>query len=273
MLRSRTLLFTVLLGLGLGVVAEPIFAQTTRTITRSFSLDRDGHVEVDAFSGSIEVAGEDQQSVEVEARIEGDDAEFVDATALRFDGSDRQLSIEVDYDDVEDSQQFLGLFNIGDVDRPAVHLVITMPRTAALAIDDFSSDIEVEGLQGGVTLETFSSVVTLRDVKGPLDLETFSGEVEGEGLRSSVRLETFSGDVRLRMAALTGDSHFETFSGDVELFLPAEAGFEIGGDEEALGELDSEFSLRVENGGRVVGDGGPRVEFETFSGDFRLRKR
>ncbi|PSQ81361.1 MAG: hypothetical protein BRD41_02830 [Bacteroidetes bacterium QS_1_63_11] len=91
MLYTRTLLFAVPLSLGLAVVAEPISAQPTRTITRSFSLDRDGHVELEAFSGSIEVTGGDQGGVEVEARIEGDDEELINATALRFDASDRDL--------------------------------------------------------------------------------------------------------------------------------------------------------------------------------------
>ena len=62
----------------------------------------------------------------MEARIEGGDEELVNATALRFDASDRDLSIEVDYDEVEDSQQFLGLSNIGDVNRPDVDVVISM---------------------------------------------------------------------------------------------------------------------------------------------------
>lgn len=270
---TRTLLFAVLLSLGLAVVAEPVSAQTTRTVTRSFSLDRDGQVELDAFSGSIDVTGKDQQGVEVEVRIDGDDEKLVDATALRFDASDRHLSLEVDYDEVEDSQQFLGLFNIGDVDRPDVDIEITMPRSVALTVDAFSSDIEVKGLRADLTLDTFSSSIALRDVEGGVDIETFSGEVDGHDLRGSIQLETFSGDVRLRMTALTEDSHFETFSGDVELFLPGDAGFEVVGEEDAFGDLESDFSLRVENGRRIAGNGGARIGIDTFSGDLRLRKQ
>lgn len=268
---TRTLLFAALLSLGLAVVAEPVSAQTTRTVTRSFSLDRDGHVEMEAFSGSIEVTGGDQESVEVKARIDGNDQKLVDATALRFNASDRQLSIEVDYDEVEDSQEFLGLFSIGDVDRPDVDIDITMPRSASLTVDAFSSDIDVTGLRAGVTLDTFSSSIALRDVEGTVEVETFSGGVEADGLRGSVQLETFSGDVRLRGGVLTGDSHFDTFSGDVELFLPSDADFEIVGEEDMFGDLESEFALQAEDGRRIAGNGGPRIEVETFSGDLRLR--
>lgn len=273
MLPVRTYLLGLLVIIGLSVLAEPVSAQSTRTIDRTFSLDRDGRVELNTFTGRIEVTGRDRGGVEVNARIEGSNAELVDATGLRFESNDRRLSIEVNYDEVEDSQKFLGLFNIGEVDRPAVHLVISMPRTAALTVDDFSSDIEVKGLRAGLTLETFSSSVVLQDLEGPLDLETFSGAVTGEALRGRVRLETFSGDVRLRIAALTGNSQFETFSGNVELFLPADAGFELVGTEEAFGEFDSEFAFRTEDGRWIVGEGGPHIEVETFNGDLQIRKQ
>ncbi|MFB6098476.1 MAG: DUF4097 domain-containing protein [Salinibacter sp.] len=271
--RTRTLLLGVLLGIGIPLLAPPVSAQTTRTINRTFSLDRDGEVTLDTFTGSVEVTGWAQNRVQLEARIDGDDAELVDKTQLRFESSDQRLSVEVDYDEVKDTQEFLGLFSIGDVDRPSVHLTVKMPREAALTVDDFSSEITVEGLRADVTLETFSSAIHLRDVEGALDLETFSGEIEGEALRGQVRLETFSGEVRLRFSALTGNSRFETFSGDVELILPADAGFEVVAEDDAFGNLDSEFALRAEDGRRIAGDGGPRIQLETFSGELRLRKQ
>ena len=273
MLRSRFLLLGVLVGFGVSILAGPAAAQTTRTVTRSVPLDRNGHVELDTFTGSIDITGGDGDRVEVEARIEGEDSELVDKTRIQFEEGGNNLTVEVDYDEVKDSQEFLGLFSFGDVDRPSVHFTIEMPRDAALTIDDFSSEISVTGLRSTVTLETFSSTITLRDVTGPMDLETFSGEVEGENLSGQVQLETFSGDVRLRMAALTGDSHFETFSGDVELALPADADFELVGEEDAFGELNSEFALRIEDGRRIAGEGGPRIEVDTFSGALRLRKQ
>ena len=159
------------------------------------------------------------------------------------------------------------------MDRPDVHLTLKMPQGASLNADDFSSEVTVEGLRAGVTLETFSSTMNLRDVEGPLDLETFSGKIEGESLRGSVQLDTFSGDARLRFASLTGDSHLETFSGDVELTLPADAGFELVGEDDAFSNLNSDFALRTEDGRRISSGGGPRVKVETFSGALRLRKQ
>jgi len=256
----------------LGGALAPASAQPTRTVTRSATLAPDGHVEMDTFTGSVRITGWDRDRVEMEARIEGDDQDLVDKTALRIEAEPRRFAVEVDYDEVKDSQKFLGLIKIGNIDQPAVHITLKMPRTAGLTLDDFSSEVTVEGLRSGASLETFSSTIVLRDIDGPLNLETFSGEIEGEDLRGRVQLETFSGDVRLRMAVLTGNSRFETFSGDVELTLPAEAAFELVGEDDAFGELDSAFALRSDDGRRVAGEGGPRIELDTFSGDFRLRK-
>lgn len=269
----RFLLCFALFSVTVGACLAPASAQTTRTVSRTFDLDSKGTVELDTFTGSIEVKAWDQNSVEVEAQIEGDDQELVDKTALEFDESSGHLAIEVDYDDVEDSQQILGLFSIGDVDHPAAHFTITMPRTARLTVDDFSSEIDVQGLRAGVNLETFSSTIRLREVEGSVDLETFSGEIDATGLRGDMQVETFSGDVRLAIAALTGDSRLESFSGDFELVLPADAGFEIVAGEDAFGDLESEFALTSEEGRRIAGGGGPRIEVETFNGDLRLRKQ
>lgn len=273
MLSGRFLCRVFLLNLGLVLLVQPASAQASRTVRRTVDLDPDGHVQLDTFTGSVEVTAWDRDRVKIEARIEGEDQELVDETAIRFEEGPRHLVIEADYDEVEDSQKFLGLFNFGGVNRPDVHFTITMPRTARLTIDDFSSEIDVRGLRADVTLETFSSPIRLRDVEGTLNLETFSGSVEGKGLRGRLQLETFSGDTRLRMAALTGDIHFETFSGDVELSLPADADFELVAEEDVFGELRSEFALRSEDGRRIAGDGGPRIEVETFSGELHLRKQ
>lgn len=270
---SRPIFVALVFLAGMGSSFHTAFGQTSRTINRQFELDADGHVELDTFSGEMDVSGWDQNRVTVDARIEGDDAELVEKTVIRFDHRAGRLVVEADYDDVEDTQEFLGLFSIGDVDRPDVHFTVKMPRTASLTVDDFSSDILVTGLQADVSLDTFSSSIRLRDVEGSLDLETFSGSVEGENLRGRLRLETFSGDVRLVMTELTDDSRFETFSGDVELVLPADAGFELVGDDDSFGELSSEFALKSQDGRRISGEGGPEIAFESFSGSVELRKQ
>lgn len=275
--RYARLVGVLLLGSGL-LMTEPAHAQATRTVSKTLDLDADGRVALKAFAGSIEVTTWDREAVQVDVRIEADEQELVDKTRIRIDGGGHRVDIETDYDEVEDSQKFLGLFNIGSVDKPETHYTLRMPRTAALTINDFSSDIEVAGLRADVRINTFSSNIRLRDIEGQIRAETFSSRFVAEDIAGGVRLKTFSGDADITMRALTADTEFESFSGDVRLTLPANAGFRIDTDRGMGGDVRSDFALAdsesdEEHFQGTVGAGGPWVQFETFSGDFELRKR
>ncbi|NBB72815.1 MAG: DUF4097 family beta strand repeat protein [Bacteroidetes bacterium] len=250
-------------------------AQATRTVSETVSLDRDGEVELSAFTGEIIISTWDRAAVQIDVRIEGDDQEQVDKTQIRIDGSGNRVTIETDYDELE--ERFLGIFDLGgNEDRPPTFYTITMPATAALSIDDFSSDIEVTGLRNGLELDTFSSTVRLRDLEGRIEAETYSSDFEAVDIAGSIRLETFSGDATIAARALTDDFRFESFSGDVELLLPADAGFDLDVELGMSGDFDSDFALdNVETEGNEyrgsVNGGGPRIRFETFSGDLEIR--
>lgn len=273
---SRSLLVALLISIA--VLAAPAQAQdATRTVSRTADLDADGHLHLEAFTGSIEVTTWDRASAQIDVRIEGDDQELVDLTEIRIDGGGREVTITTDYDEVEDEQKFMGLFNFGDADKPATHYTIQMPRTARLSIEDFSSTINVEDLQADLSIDTFSSTIRLRDIEGRISAETFSSSFRADEVQGSADLETFSGDATIRFAALTEDSQFESFSGDVELHFPADAAFNLNAEPGMSGDLTSDFELPgdAEENERSAtsGGGGPRIAFETFSGDLTLRRR
>jgi DUF4097 and DUF4098 domain-containing protein YvlB len=253
-------------------------AQATRTINETVNLGADGEVELDTFSGAITVTTWDRSAVQIDVRIEGDEQELVDATQIRIDGSGDRVTIETDYDELEEDR-FLGIFSMGgDKDRPPTFYTIRMPATATLSIDDFSSEIEITGLRNGLELETFSSRVMLDDIEGEIDAETYSSDFEARNLAGSIRFETFSGDATISMRSIDDECRFESFSGDVELLLPADAAFDLDLDMGMSGDLDSEFSMdAVETEGNEyrgsVNGGGPRLRFSTFSGDLELRQQ
>lgn len=265
-------LLTLFLTFVLCIAVGSVQAQATRTIDRTGDLPPEGHLQLQSFTGSIEVTTWDRGRVDVEAQIEGEDREQVEAVEVRMDGGEHQRSIEVDYEALEDGWSFLELFSLGDGgDKPPVHLAIRMPRTAQLSIEDFSSSIDVHDLDGELSVEAFSSPVHLDGLNARTEIETFSGAIEVEDHRGALQIETFSGDVQARLPALTDDLQFSGFSGNVELYLPADAGFEIDVEGRTVDDLSSEFAVQTEGSRRVVGDGGPRIHMETFSGDLHLR--
>lgn len=269
--------WTALLVTALLLVPSAVQGQASRTVSETVSLDRDGEVELEAFTGAITVTTWDRAAVQIDVRIEGEEQELVDATRIEIDGSGSRVTIKTNYDELED--RFLGLFNMGsDGDRPPTFYTIQMPATAELSVDDFSSEIEITGLRNGLELETFSSAVMLDDIEGEVDAETYSSDFEARNLAGSIRFETFSGDATIAMRSIDDECRFESFSGDVELLLPTDAAFDLDLDMGMSGDLDSEFSMDAvstegnEYRGSVNG-GGPRVRFSTFSGNLELRQQ
>ena len=111
------------------------------------------------------------------------------------------------------------------------------------------------------------SISLARD--GQVDPDTFTGSIDMTAWNQG----RVKAKARVEGEGLRGSVQIETFSGDIELALPADAGFELVGEDDAFGNLDSDFALRTEDRRRISSGGGPRVKVETFSGALRLRKQ
>ena len=251
-----TRLLSLLLLLGF---ATPLAAQHTRTVNKTLPLNPDGILTVDTYKGSIRVTTWDRAEVQVDARIEADagGASLVEDTEIRFDGNAHRLTLETDYDAVEErrEQEKRDRFSL-----PFVHYTIRMPATAALRIDDYKSDIDVDGLRAGLRIETYKGTVNVRDLDGDLQLETYKGDAE------------------VTFARLRGDSAIDTFKGSITLRLPPDAGFSLDADLGRKGDLDADFRLpeirREDRAYRTdIHGGGPRLRLETHKGTFRLDTR
>jgi hypothetical protein len=240
-----------------------LFAQT-KEVDQTFNLNKDGRVNLDTYKGSITIETWDKPQVHVYAKIKPavngwsstDADEQLRNVNVEFNSSDNRLYIKSDY---RDSDSWFGSNT-----RAYVHYKIQMPATAYLFVDDYKSDSDIRGLNSAIDFETY---------KGSVKILDFTGRIE---------LETYKGDVEIEMKNITDDCRFETYKGKIVLGLPSEAGFELDLDLGKRGDYRSDFdmsfnSIRSHNhrreiyGGKVNG-GGPRVEFETYKGDFDLRK-
>lgn len=273
------------------LLSSPALGQASRTVTRTFELSPTGAVSLSAYEGRIDVRTVDAGSARVEVRIEGDEAS-VDQTRIRFDASGDRLEIETDYDEIEGAQSFFGLFNWGSVDRPATYYTLEIPRTAALDVETYSAATTVTGLVGALEFEAYSADLTADRVGGSLRASTYSGTVQVTRSEGEITMETYSGDVRadsvsgsieftsysgsatLGITALTGDSRFESFSGTVTLTVPPEVGAVV---ETTASAFETDIPARTESIGddrirATIGEGGPTLRFETFSGTLSLRR-
>lgn len=267
--------------------------QASRTVSRTVDLASGGTVRLDTHKGRIDVRTWDRDQARVEVRIEGDEQSAVDQTTIRFKSTSDRLDIETDYDELEDNQTLFGLFRLGSIDRPSTNFTLTVPRTSTLTVDTYSAATTVTDLNGPLHFDAFSADLTVNRLTGTLRADTYSGDVDVTGLDGSLQGDTYSGTLRadslsgrvafstysgsatLGFAALTGDCRFDSFSGDVTVTLPSSAGAVVEAEEETL---DSDLPLRIERVGDdrvrgILGDGGPHLRFDTFSGTLSVRAR
>ncbi len=90
----------------------------------------------------------------------------------------------------------------------------------------------------------------------------------------SLRANTVSGDVELEAElAADGDFRVETVSGDLVVGLIGNATFEVHGiSTDVSSELDHRLEGQVDRRRLIIGSGGPRLVFNSMSGDLDVRR-
>ena len=268
---SFKLRFALYVVLMLFILTVPAYAQQTKSFSDSHTIGNNGEVSVDTYKGSIEVVAWNGDTVEIDAVIEGDrNDELVKYTEVRVRKSGRSVYVETDY---SEAKKIMKRWNKKNLSLPYVHYTIRMPRSAELSIDDYKSDIDVEGLRADLALETYKGTVDLQDIEGELNIETYKGDVRIRELAGGLSADTYKGSFDVEFTELTEDTIFDTYRGDIEVTLPRDAGFDLDADLGNKGDFDASFRTadlkrsKKHYRGEVQG-GGPRLEFETYRGSF-----
>jgi len=255
LMRTATALFAFLL------CAAPLMAQTSRTINETFDIDAQGKVNIDTYKGSVVVETWNEPRVEIDIEIVSEEdgrrgEEEVDLTEIRIRNTSRGVSLETDYDALQKKRKGIRFWN-NNTNLPEVHYTIRMPAEAELLIDDYKSEIQVDGLRGDLNIDTYKSRIDVKEHAGRFYLDTYKG----------------SGHIAF--ADVTERIEVDTYKGDVTLVLPKSAGFDLDADLGRRGDLTSDFRLprrdRDDNDVRgEVNGGGPRLTLATYKGAFRI---
>lgn len=161
--------------------------------------------------------------------------------------------------------------------------------------DTGSGSIEIENIVAGATLDTGSGSIRAYRVggsfsadtgsgsiraellsAGPVDLDTGSGSIRVSGVVGRLKAEAGSGSITAE-GSPTGDWEIESGSGSVSVTFPRNSSFELSA-RTGSGRIRSDFPITVRGSlskkrltGKV-GDGGPRVDLRSSSGDIRIEE-
>lgn len=140
--------------------------------------------------------------------------------------------------------------------------------------------VRVDGVRGEVRASSTSEGIRISNVVGAVAAQTVSGDVVLDHVDSrQVEVATVSGDLFYDGAIQDGGRYsFVTHSGDVTATIAPRTNAAVSF-ATMNGDLESSFDVPVSVDGRgrrrhsfTLGSGSAQVEFETFSGDIRLRR-
>jgi hypothetical protein len=281
--------------------AGPVTNEMTRTVPRSFTVDRERLLRIENLAGRVELVPGKGPRVEVEANVRVGDLAEADAKRLIDDirwveapaengGSRWGLSFPTeDYRTVRypvagetkvdlDLVRYLGREiriskRRGD-STPSVEvdLRISLPSGVRAAIDNAVGPIDADSLASPLRLSTRHGVIKLRGVRAPIEATSEFGDVLISTLEADAVVHTGRGNIELSRVT-GGRVSLSTHTGDCRIIQPREIGFRL--QYSGTGPIDvfggDMMRISSRKGGRREellsrGTGGPSITVKSDTG-------
>lgn len=227
-------------------------AMAGETVDETREIQPDSLIEIINTRGEVLVSAWDRNEIQVNGELDDLAEEFI----FEVRGNQARIEVKIPRRNV----------NWGD----GSDLEIRVPAAARVSVDSVSSDVTVEGINGGTRINTASGDIrvrrlgtqySIRAVSGDIDVadstgsgkvSSVSGEIQLEADSTMLAVETVSGDIEVRLDT-TRRLIVDAVSGDVEIRTRLADGGEIdistvSSDLELELESPVNASLRIETG-------------------------
>ncbi|HLK49968.1 MAG TPA: DUF4097 family beta strand repeat-containing protein [Bryobacteraceae bacterium] len=280
------------------------FGRFTRDFHYSYALKPDGRLSIEGFNGSIDVAGWDQN--------------MVDITGTKYAPSqDAAEALKIEIDTTPDSLSVRAVRPAELHGNRGARFSVKMPRRAVLDLLRTSNgqihvtdgagparfrtsngSVRVEGFSGRLDAQTSNGAVELTDVTGEVTVRTSNGHIHTDNLKGSLEAHTSNGTITAGLAD-AGDRplRLESSNGAVDLTLPSKFNNDVrvsttnghitlhlqpGLNARVLARTNnasvtSDFEVRQSEIRRnrmdgVIGYGGPLLDLTTSNAGIRLAR-
>lgn len=260
----------------------------TQNFHYTYPLASGGRLTVENFNGSVDIAGWDQETIDISGTKHAATPQLRDA--VKIDVAPAAGSISIRTVRPSDAQGSMG-----------AKYVIKVPRRTQLErISSRNGPIRVSRIEGNARLKTSNSSVQAVALRGDLEVQTSNGSIEIEDLQGGasartsngrihaqfaqseagrpISLETSNGGIELTVqSGPRGDIHASTQNGAITVYLPASASAQVkAGTHNA--SVSSDFDVKRQGTSNakhlegVIGSGGPMLELNTSNGSIRILK-
>ena len=184
------------------LLAVSAVAAHAEDVTKSFVVTGRANVRAETNDGSVRVTTGDSKQVEFRVEYQGYEL-----------GKNLRIDARQDGDKVEVVARITGHwgFSFGHNTR-RLHIEVRMPREADLQVETGDGSVQVESINGTVSVHTGDGSVKANSLNGTIDLHTNDGSITVENLKGDMRLRTGDGSIEARdldgkVEADSGDGH------------------------------------------------------------------
>jgi hypothetical protein len=246
----RSFVFAVVL-----LASTNLFASVTEEETFTYTLNDGGRLSISNVNGSITVAGESGDTVEIIATKKADNQKELDKIEIEISHSADEITVETE---LGESNRWISW---GDNSGHVEYEVIVPFGTMLDSVETVNGDVSVGGVSGNVFAESVNGNLNIIDLEGDVSLATVNGNVNAEftrlGGQQSVKAETVNGRVTVSLPD----------SADVEVSADTLNG-SINGREFGL-ETDKGFVGSDLNGS--IGKGSASLNIDTVNGSIKIQ--
>lgn len=211
-----------------------------KEIDETLDVRPGGKISIDVMRGDVQIETWDESKVRVQGELDDATKKFI------FEADGDEVNIKVKVDD--------GFFN-RNWSSDGSDLTIYIPESSSVEAGGVSTDFDVDGVQGGITINSVSGDIDAQNIAKSLNIESVSGDIEVSDSSGKMRLVSVSGDV----ITVGQAKHYDvsTVSGDIEASIGLSELIDLAS---VSGDLHIKFDLEDEG----------RFEAGTVSGDVTL---
>jgi putative adhesin len=272
----------------------------------SYPQGAGGRLALENFNGSVEIAGWDQNTVDISGTKYAESQQLLSAIRIEVANSGNAVRVRTTRPDPQHGNS-------------GAKYVIRVPRRTELEdVHSSNGSLRVEDIEGNMHLATSNGSVHLarirgdvdarssngsaevQDVKGSVNFRTSNGGVHGENVEGSFDAQTSNGGIRvhlrdpeagrpIRLATSNGgidlqvdaprqnDVVASTSNGPITVRLPSGVSGSVHASTNSNGSVRSDFDILI-HGGEIsrhrmdgaIGGGGPRIDLSTSNGNISL---
>lgn len=272
------------LALSLLILTAGCAGAAEKTLNKTFPVQPNGSLIVDADGASVRVSGGDGNQVTVRMTARGSEENLANVT---LDATQNANEVTLVMKRRDKGNWFNRSWN-GDG-----YIEVTVPRQFGINVQTGGGSVDLKDTVGVASLRTSGGDVTAKNLSGNLEAKTSGGGIRADSIRGDVEATTSGGDVRLMLvdgaikARTSGGSvdcslvganrgiSLSTSGGSIDLTLPRAT----TGDVEAStsgGSIKTELPVATTEirEGHLKGSmngGGQPIEARTSGGSISLR--